>query len=56
MKLGIEKDFMADIAKVVIENFKGPYPELAQNAEKVCRELTAEEAKFRTTLKKGEAH
>ena len=55
MKLGIEKDFMADIAKVVIENFKGPYPELAQNAEKECRELTAEEAKFRTTLKKGEA-
>ncbi|WP_318664695.1 alanine--tRNA ligase [Treponema sp.] len=55
MKLGIDRDFMAEIAAVVVENFKGPYPELAQNAEKVYKELTAEEAKFRTTLKKGEA-
>ena len=55
MKLGIDKDFMAEVAAVVVENFKGPYPELAQNAEKVYKELTAEEAKFRTTLKKGEA-
>ena len=55
MKLGIEKDFLAQIAQTVIENFKGPYPELEQNHEKVCKELTAEEAKFRQTLKKGEA-
>ena len=55
MKLGIEKDFLAQIAETVIENFKGPYPELEQNHEKVCKELTAEEAKFRQTLKKGEA-
>ncbi|MDY3887179.1 MAG: alanine--tRNA ligase [Treponema sp.] len=55
MKLGIDKDFMAEIAAVVVENFKGPYPELAENAEKVFKELTAEEAKFRLTLKKGEA-
>ncbi len=55
MKLGIEKDFLAQIAETVIENFKGPYPELEQNHDKVCKELTAEEAKFRQTLKKGEA-
>lgn len=55
MKLGIEKDFLAEIAVTVIENFKDAYPELEQNREKVCRELTAEEAKFRQTLKKGEA-
>lgn len=55
MKLGIDKDFMAEIAQVVIANFKNAYPELEQNAEKVCKELTAEEAKFRATLKKGEA-
>ena len=55
MKLGIEKDFLADIAATVIDNFKGPYPELEQNREKVFKELTAEEAKFRQTLKKGEA-
>ena len=55
MKLGIEKDFLADIAVVVIENFKNAYSELEQNKDKVCKELTAEEAKFRQTLKKGEA-
>ena len=55
MKLGIEKDFMAEVAATVIENFKNAYPELEENKEKVFRELTAEEAKFRTTLKKGEA-
>ncbi len=55
MKLGIEKDFMAEIAATVIENFKIAYPELEDNKEKIFKELTAEEAKFRTTLKKGEA-
>lgn len=55
MKLGIEKDFMSEVAATVIENFKGPYPELEANREKVYKELTAEEAKFRQTLKKGEA-
>ena len=54
MKLGIDKDFMAEIAATVIENFKNAYPELEENKEKVFKELTAEEAKFRTTLKKGE--
>lgn len=55
MKLGIDKDFMADIAKVVVENFKNAYPELEENKEKIFSELTKEEAKFRSTLKKGEA-
>ena len=55
MKLGIDKDFMAEVAATVVENFKNAYPELEQNSEKVYRELTAEEAKFRLTLKKGEA-
>ena len=55
MKLGIEKDFMAEVAAVVVENFKNAYPELDQNKEKIYSELTKEEAKFRTTLKKGEA-
>ena len=55
MKLGIEKAFLAEIADVVIENFKCAYPELETNAEKVRKELTAEEEKFRVTLKNGEA-
>ena len=55
MKLGIDKDFMAEVAAVVVENFKNAYPELEQNSAKVYKELKAEEAKFRQTLKKGEA-
>lgn len=55
MKLGIEKDFLSEVASVVVENFKNAYPELEENSQKIYRELTAEEAKFRTTLKKGEA-
>ena len=55
MKLGIEKSFLADIAEVIIENFKCAYPELETNADKVKKELTAEEEKFRVTLKNGEA-
>lgn len=55
MKLGIDKAFLADIADTVIANFKNAYPELGQNADKVKKELTAEEDRFRDTLKKGEA-
>ena len=55
MKLGIEKSFLADIAEVVIANFKNAYPELEQNAERIRKELVTEEEKFRVTLKKGEA-
>ena len=55
MKLGIEDSFLAGIAEVVVENFGNAYPELKANAKKISDELTAEEVKFRTTLKKGEA-
>ena len=55
MKLGIEREFLAEIADSVIENFKGAYPELSENSEKIRKELTAEENKFRVTLKNGEA-
>lgn len=54
-KLGIENAFLANLADTVIENFKGPYPELAENAEKIRSELLAEENKFGETLRKGEA-
>ena len=55
MKLGIEKAFLAQIAEAVVNNFKNAYPELEQNKEKIAKELSAEEDKFRETLKKGEA-
>lgn len=55
MKLGIEKMFLAEIAESVIDSFKNAYGELDQNKDKIKKELTAEEEKFRVTLKKGEA-
>ena len=53
-KLGIEEVFLAKIAESVVENFKCAYSELEQNKEKIFNELTAEENKFRETLRKGE--
>jgi alanyl-tRNA synthetase len=53
-KLGIEGSFLAKPASVVIDNFKGPYPELEQNRARVIDELGNEEAKFLETLVKGE--
>ncbi|MGP1459185.1 MAG: alanine--tRNA ligase [Treponema sp.] len=54
-KLGIENTFLTRVAEAVIENFTIAYPELLQNRDKICAELTAEENKFRETLRKGEA-
>lgn len=54
-KIGIEKAFLSDLADSVINNFKGPYPELGENSEKIKNELTAEENKFNETLRKGES-
>ena len=54
-KLGIENTFLTRVAEAVIENFKIAYPELSQNHDKICTELTSEENKFRETLRKGEA-
>lgn len=55
MKLGIDKAFLAQIAEAVVSNFKNAYPELEQNKDKIYKELTAEEDRFRLTLKNGEA-
>ncbi len=55
MKLSIEKNFLAQVAVAVIENFKNAYPELEQNKEKIFSELNTEEDRFRLTLKNGEA-
>lgn len=55
MKLGIDTAFLGNVADAVIENFKCAYPELEENSGKIKAELSAEEEKFRLTLKKGEA-
>jgi alanyl-tRNA synthetase len=54
-KLGIEDRLvLSPIAEVVVDMFKGPYPELAENRAKIIAELDSEERKFLETLKHGE--
>ena len=45
---------LSKIAEVVIEKFKGPYPELEENRAFIISELDKEQAKFMETLQKGE--
>ncbi|MDR1325188.1 MAG: alanine--tRNA ligase [Treponema sp.] len=53
-KLGIEGIMLSPIARVIIEQLSGPYPELAQNQGFIIEEFDKEEAKFLETLLKGE--
>jgi alanyl-tRNA synthetase len=53
-KLGIEGCFLAKPAAVVIDEFSGPYPELAENRDRILEGIEAEERKFLETLEKGE--
>jgi alanyl-tRNA synthetase len=39
---------------VIIEKFKGPYPELTENKARITEELNEEEERFLETLQKGE--
>lgn len=52
-KLGIEKNFCSDIAKIYIEYYKDAYSDLAEKSEKIFEELEKEEDKFRRTLERG---
>ncbi|MGP1430812.1 MAG: alanine--tRNA ligase [Treponema sp.] len=54
-KLGIDGIFLSAPARVVIEQYKGAYPELQEKAAAITAELEAEEKRFLETLKKGEA-
>ena len=45
---------LSQIAQVVIDRFKGPYPELEENRSIIINELDKEQAKFMETLQKGE--
>lgn len=52
-RLGIERNFVSDVAAVVVAEYGHAYPELEQNNERVMHALHAEETKFRATLEKG---
>jgi len=45
---------LCNIAEVVIDQFRGPYPELEENRIFIKNELNKEEEKFMETLQKGE--
>jgi alanyl-tRNA synthetase len=46
--------FLSPIAAVIVDQLKGPYPELEENRAFIMSELDKEEAKFMETLQKGE--
>lgn len=51
--LGIEQQFIEEVARVVVGIYKADYPEVVMNEERVISTLIKEEKIFRQTLKKG---
>ncbi len=51
--LGINKEFTPIIAELIIEIYKNDYPILGVKKEKILKELSKEEQRFRETLEKG---
>ncbi len=54
MQLGMPEGFTAEIAQVIINQYKAVYPELDRNAAFVTEQLKLEEGRFARTLKQGE--
>lgn len=52
-KLGINKQFMAELAMTVINESKDGYPELEEKKEFILNVLTQEESKFDKTIDQG---
>ncbi len=51
--LGIDGPFLTDVADTVIDQSKGPYPELFENAHSIKRTISAEEHRFARTIDQG---
>ena len=51
--LGIDKKFLSDLSKVVIEHSKDAYPELEEKKEYIYKILAVEEERFYSTLDQG---
>ena len=51
--LGVEQNFVQDLAPVIAEIYKYDFPELEQNEEEVIAVLVKEEKAFKQTLRKG---
>ena len=55
MQLGMPEGFTAEIAKVIVNQYKDVYPELNRNAAHIDEQFRLEEDRFQRTLKKGMA-
>jgi alanyl-tRNA synthetase len=53
-KLGIDRPFLEQPARVVVEMYRSVYPELGEHEAMIVDELGAEQERFLQTLKKGE--
>ncbi|MBI2005479.1 MAG: alanine--tRNA ligase [Candidatus Aenigmarchaeota archaeon] len=51
--IGIEREFLSDLVKIVIDIYKENYPQLEKKKEFILTELKKEELKFRNTLERG---
>ncbi len=52
-KLGLNKPFLAEVAKSVVENYGEAYPELEINKQAIYDNLTREEIRFHRTVDSG---
>ena len=52
-RLGLEKPFLHDVCKAVIEEMKGAYPDLVENERFILEVARNEEEGFRRTLSRG---
>ena len=53
--LGVPAGNLSHIVSSIVEQYKDAYPELAEHADFIYREIEGEETKFLVTLKNGEA-
>ncbi|MEG1812385.1 MAG: alanine--tRNA ligase [Clostridia bacterium] len=53
MKIELPQNSCAEIARVVVNQYKDVYPELKRNEAQVLEQLTLEEERFQRTLKQG---
>ncbi len=51
--IGIEKEFLVELAKIVINTYKEDYLHLEKNKEFILTEISKEEARFMETLDRG---
>jgi alanyl-tRNA synthetase len=52
-KIGLEKPFLGQVARKVIEIYGGAYPEIKKNEKTIVDNLTREEKKFKSTVEGG---